>query len=118
MYRNFKPENLLVGRGKKSNIFYMIDFAKSKRYICPKVGTHIAFKKTDKLIELGDEMFTPMREQQGKESGRREDLEGLGLLMCHFLKGKKKFAWEVESPDFHPISNVDPNAFNKRIARL
>ena len=45
IHRDCKPENFLIGSGKKSNVVYMIDFGLSKRYRCPKSGTHIGHKK-------------------------------------------------------------------------
>jgi serine/threonine protein kinase len=35
IHRDMKPENIMIGMGKKSNIVYMIDFGLVKRYICP-----------------------------------------------------------------------------------
>jgi len=41
IHRDCKPENFLIGSGKKSNMVYMIDFGLSKRFKCPKSGQHI-----------------------------------------------------------------------------
>jgi serine/threonine protein kinase len=35
IHRNMRPENICVGHGKKQNIFHLIDFGNTKRFICP-----------------------------------------------------------------------------------
>lgn len=35
IHRDMKPENIMIGMGKKANIVYMIDFGLVKRYISP-----------------------------------------------------------------------------------
>ena len=41
VHRDMKPENIVIGQGKKSNSAYIIDLGLAKRYICPKSGVHI-----------------------------------------------------------------------------
>ena len=45
MYRDLKPENFLIGVGKKSDTLYVIDFGLAKRYICPKTGKHVSLTR-------------------------------------------------------------------------
>jgi serine/threonine protein kinase len=44
-----KPDNFLIGHGKKQNIVYVIDFGLAKRYRDPKTGEHIPYKDNKSL---------------------------------------------------------------------
>ena len=48
LHRDIKPDNFLMGCGKKSNRVYIIDFGLAKRYIS-KEGTHIPYKENKSL---------------------------------------------------------------------
>ena len=50
VHRDMKPENILIGQGKKAGTFYLIDFGLTKRYLCPKSGGHIPFKENKGMI--------------------------------------------------------------------
>ena len=95
VYRNVKPENILIGKGKKQNTLYLIDFARCKRYICPRTSQHISFKKGKKIPEADQILYMPMREHSGKESSRRDDLEGLGIMLIKLFRGKTPLPWEL-----------------------
>ena len=80
-----KPDNIIVGSGKNSNKFYLIDFGLSKRYIDPKTGKHIK-DKTGKGI-IGTTQFLSLNANGGHEHSRKDDLESLGYILVHFMKG-------------------------------
>jgi len=44
LYRDIKPENFLIGRGKNSGAVYLIDFGLGKRFKDIKNNTHIPYK--------------------------------------------------------------------------
>ena len=45
IHRDVKPDNFLIGVGKKAGTVYLIDFGLSKRYIDPRTGQHTSFKE-------------------------------------------------------------------------
>ena len=45
IHRDIKPDNFLIGLGRKSHMVYLIDYGLAKRYRDPKTGQHIAFKE-------------------------------------------------------------------------
>lgn len=49
IHRDMKPDNFLIGHGKKQNIIYVIDFGLAKRYRDPKTGEHIPYKDNKSL---------------------------------------------------------------------
>jgi serine/threonine protein kinase len=49
IHRDMKPDNFLVGVGKKANLIYAIDFGLAKRYREPKTGEHISYKDNKSL---------------------------------------------------------------------
>jgi serine/threonine protein kinase len=92
-----KPENILIGAGKKVNTINLIDFGLSKRYISPCTGKHIPI--TQKPGCVGTFRFLSYNAHQGYEHSRRDDLESLGNILIHFmLKGKLPWA-AFQHPD-------------------
>lgn len=48
LHRDIKPDNFVIGRGKKSNKVYIIDFGLAKRYLL-KDGAHIPYRDNKNL---------------------------------------------------------------------
>jgi serine/threonine protein kinase len=44
IHRDIKPDNFLIGVGKKKHLVYVIDFGLAKRFRDPKTGEHIPYK--------------------------------------------------------------------------
>ena len=63
--RDIKPENILIGKGKKEGTIYMIDFGLSKRYICPRTGQHIPHRSEKGVI--GTPEFLSLNGHEGNE---------------------------------------------------
>ncbi|CAL5429190.1 unnamed protein product [Camellia sinensis] len=66
LHRDIKPDNFLMGLGRKANQVYIIDFGLAKRYRDPTTSRHIPYRL---------------------KQSRRDDLESLGYVLLYFLSG-------------------------------
>ena len=108
VHRDMKPENILIGQGKKSSTFYLIDFGLTKRYLCPKTGVHIPFKEQKGII--GTTKYLSLSGHKGNEHSRRDDLESLGIILLYFMR-RGHLPWDVKRPDAKNVDARDPNAY-------
>ena len=85
IHRDIKPDNFLIGTGKKKSRIFLIDFGLSKTYLDTEQN-HIEYR-TDRNF-TGSFRYSSIRNHKGIEQSRRDDLESIGYMLIFFLKGK------------------------------
>ena len=84
LHRDIKPDNFVIGRGKKASKVYIIDFGLAKRYLL-KDGGHIPYRDNKNLT--GTARYASLNTHLGIEQGRRDDIEGIANVLLYFVKG-------------------------------
>ncbi|KAL8102602.1 casein kinase 1-like protein 2 [Apium graveolens] len=85
LHRDIKPDNFLMGLGRRANQVYVIDFGLAKKFRDSSTHQHIPYRENKNLT--GTARYASMNTHLGIEQSRRDDLESLGYVLMYFIRG-------------------------------
>ncbi|KAH8592661.1 casein kinase I [Bisporella sp. PMI_857] len=83
LHRDIKPDNFVMGIGKRGNQVNVIDFGLANKYRDPKTHFHIPYRENKNLT--GTARYASINTHL--EQSRRDDLESFGYVLLYFCRG-------------------------------
>ncbi|KIX02323.1 uncharacterized protein Z518_08264 [Rhinocladiella mackenziei CBS 650.93] len=91
LHRDIRPENFLLGMGRRGNVVYMIDLGLAIYHQPQRLGSSSAAASDDPACSsqlLGTSRYASISGHFGVAQSRRDDLESLGYMLVYFMRGK------------------------------
>ncbi|KAF5839014.1 serine/threonine kinase [Dunaliella salina] len=114
--RDIKPDNFLMGLGKKANQVHIIDFGLAKKYRDPKTHVHIPYRENKNLT--GTARYASINTHLGIEQSRRDDMESLGYVMMYFIRGSLPWQGLKAATKRHKYENISEKKMSTPIEVL
>lgn len=85
IHRDIKPDNFLMGVGRRGNQVNVIDFGLAKKFRDPRTHLHIPYRENKNLT--GTARYASINTHLGIEQSRRDDIESLAYVLIYFCRG-------------------------------
>ncbi|XP_058213642.1 casein kinase 1-like protein 1 [Rhododendron vialii] len=85
LHRDIKPDNFLMGLGRRAKQVYIIDFGLAKKYRDNKTHQHVPYRENKS--STATPRYVSLNTHHGIEQSRGDDLESLGYILMYFLRG-------------------------------
>jgi serine/threonine protein kinase len=83
IHRDIKADNWMIGGGCRADQIYLIDFGLATRYHSKRA--HLPVKVNQPVT--GTVRYSSLNSHRGLTLSRRDDLESIGYLLAHLLRG-------------------------------